>query len=87
MQTIKLNNGAEIPILGFGVFQITDPTECERSVVDAIQMQRERIIFFKMNYCYQSPQNIKKALLRSFFAGLYKEELSPLQNQPAKKEC
>ena len=32
-----MNNGVEIPILGFGVFQITDPTECERSVVDAIQ--------------------------------------------------
>jgi len=37
MQNIKLNNGVEIPILGFGVFQITDLTECERSVVDAIQ--------------------------------------------------
>jgi 2,5-diketo-D-gluconate reductase A len=37
MQTIKLNNGVEIPILGFGVFQITDPTECERSVLEAIQ--------------------------------------------------
>lgn len=37
MQNIKLNNGVEIPILGFGVFQITDPAECERSVVDAIQ--------------------------------------------------
>jgi len=37
MQTIKLNNGVEIPILGFGVFQIADPAECERSVVDAIQ--------------------------------------------------
>jgi len=37
MQTVKLNNGMEIPILGFGVFQITNPTECERSVVDAIQ--------------------------------------------------
>ena len=37
MQTVKLNNGVEIPILGFGVFQITDPSECERSVVDAIQ--------------------------------------------------
>ena len=37
MQTVKLNNGVEIPILGFGVFQIVDPTECERSVVDAIQ--------------------------------------------------
>lgn len=37
MLTEKLNNGVEIPILGFGVFQITDPAECERSVVDAIQ--------------------------------------------------
>jgi len=38
MQTIKLNNGVEIPILGFGVFQITDPAECERSVIDAIEV-------------------------------------------------
>jgi len=37
MQTVKLNNGVEIPILGFGVFQITDPAECERSVIDAIE--------------------------------------------------
>ena len=37
MQTVKLNNDVEVPILGFGVFQITDPAECERSVVDAIQ--------------------------------------------------
>jgi len=38
MQTVKLNNGVEIPILGFGVFQITDLAECERSVVDAIEI-------------------------------------------------
>ncbi len=37
METAKLNNGVEVPILGFGVFQITDPVECARSVVDAIQ--------------------------------------------------
>ena len=37
MQSVKLNNGVEMPILGFGVFQITDVPECERSVVDAIQ--------------------------------------------------
>jgi len=36
MQTVKLNNGVEMPILGFGVFQVTDLAECERSVVDAI---------------------------------------------------
>jgi 2,5-diketo-D-gluconate reductase A len=38
MQTVKLNNGVEIPILGFGVFQIADAVECERSVVDAIEV-------------------------------------------------
>jgi 2,5-diketo-D-gluconate reductase A len=37
MQTVQLNNGVEIPILGFGVFQITDANICECSVVDAIQ--------------------------------------------------
>jgi 2,5-diketo-D-gluconate reductase A len=37
MQNVKLNNDVEIPILGFGVFQINDSSECERSMVDAIQ--------------------------------------------------
>lgn len=36
METVKLNNGVEMPILGFGVFQVTDLSECERSVIDAI---------------------------------------------------
>jgi diketogulonate reductase-like aldo/keto reductase len=35
--TVKLNNGVAMPILGFGVFQVSDPKECERSVLDAIQ--------------------------------------------------
>ncbi len=35
--TVKLNNGVEMPILGFGVFQVPDPKECERSVFDAIE--------------------------------------------------
>jgi 2,5-diketo-D-gluconate reductase A len=35
--TLKLNNGVKMPILGFGVFQVPDPKECERSVYDAIE--------------------------------------------------
>ena len=35
MQTVKLNNGVEMPILGYGVF-LVDPKECERCVTDAI---------------------------------------------------
>jgi len=37
MQYVTLNNGIQMPIVGFGVFQIADPKECERSVVDAIE--------------------------------------------------
>lgn len=36
--TVTLNNGVEMPILGFGVFQVPDPAECERSVRDAINV-------------------------------------------------
>jgi 2,5-diketo-D-gluconate reductase A len=37
MQTVKLNNGIEMPLLGFGVFQMTDAAECERAVIDALE--------------------------------------------------
>ncbi|WP_045688818.1 aldo/keto reductase [Hymenobacter sp. AT01-02] len=37
MQTVELNNGVEMPLLGFGVFQVPDPAECERSVLEAIK--------------------------------------------------
>lgn len=37
MKTIILNNGIKMPILGFGVFQITDLEECENSVIEAIK--------------------------------------------------
>lgn len=35
--SVTLNNGVKMPLLGFGVFQIPDPVECERSVIDAVQ--------------------------------------------------
>src|SRR5690606_24229884 len=37
MEKVILNNGVEMPILGFGVFQVTDLEECEQSVITAIQ--------------------------------------------------
>lgn len=37
MNTVTLNNGIQMPLLGFGVFQMTNPTECERAVIDAIE--------------------------------------------------
>lgn len=37
MKTIKLNNGIEMPQLGYGVYQVS-PEECERCVSDAISV-------------------------------------------------
>lgn len=36
MKTITLNNGVEMPQIGYGVYQVT-PAECERCVSDAIK--------------------------------------------------
>lgn len=36
MKTVKLNNNIEMPLVGFGVFQINDPNECEQAVLDAL---------------------------------------------------
>jgi diketogulonate reductase-like aldo/keto reductase len=38
ISTVTLNNGVAMPSLGFGVFQVPDPAECERSVRDAIDV-------------------------------------------------
>lgn len=37
MQYVTLNNGNKIPLEGFGVFQITDPLECEKVVLQALE--------------------------------------------------
>lgn len=36
VETVKLNNGVEMPLEGFGVFQVPDPAQCEQAVLDAI---------------------------------------------------
>jgi len=38
MENVILNNGIEMPVLGFGVYQVTDLTECETSVLEAINV-------------------------------------------------
>lgn len=38
MQIVKLNNGVEMPILGFGVYQVPDYNECERVVLEALEV-------------------------------------------------
>lgn len=36
--SVKLNNGVDMPLLGFGVFQVADLKECERAVSDALRV-------------------------------------------------
>ena len=37
IETVKLNNGIEMPLEGFGVFQVPDHAVCEQAVLDAIE--------------------------------------------------
>lgn len=36
MQSVKLNNNVEMPVLGFGVYQVTDAAQCEQAVTEAL---------------------------------------------------
>jgi|SRR6185312_2255689 len=69
MEKVKLNNGLEMPILGFGVFQVTDLAECERSVVEAIG-SGYRLIDTAQSYLNE--EAVGKAIKRS---GVPREDL------------
>jgi diketogulonate reductase-like aldo/keto reductase len=62
MQKVVLNNGVEMPILGFGVFQIADQEECERSVFDALQTGYRLI---DTASAYQNEEAVGRAIKRS----------------------
>lgn len=62
MQTIKLNNGIEMPIIGFGVFQVKDLSECERSVIDAINTGYRLI---DTAQSYENEEAVGKAIQKS----------------------
>lgn len=69
MQKVTLNNGVEMPILGFGVFQINDPAECEQSVLDALETGY-RLIDTAVSY--QNEEAVGKAIRAS---GVPREEI------------
>ncbi|MGF9644698.1 aldo/keto reductase [Paenibacillus sp. MABNS29] len=69
MQKVTLNNGIEMPILGFGVYQIQDTNECEQSVYDAI-MAGYRLIDTAASYLNE--EAVGRAIKRS---GVAREEL------------
>ncbi|SEA54045.1 aldo/keto reductase [Paenibacillus sp. 276b] len=69
MEKVILNNGVEMPIMGFGVYQIADQNECEQSVYDAI-MAGYRLIDTAASYLNE--EAVGRAIKRS---GVPREEL------------
>jgi diketogulonate reductase-like aldo/keto reductase len=69
MKTKILNNGVEMPLLGFGVYQVTDPEVCETSVLEAIKTGYRLI---DTAYIYGNEEAVGGAIKKS---GVAREEL------------
>lgn len=69
MQTVTLNNGVKMPIIGFGVYQIPDAEECENAVYEAL-MAGYRLIDTAAGYLNE--EAVGHAIKRS---GVSREEL------------
>lgn len=69
MQNAVLNNGVEMPILGFGVYQISDAEECERSVYEAMRTGYRLI---DTAAAYGNEEAVGRAIKRS---GVAREEV------------
>ncbi len=67
--TVKLNNGVEMPMLGFGVYQIPDAAECERAVSDALAAGYRLI---DTAAAYENEEAVGRAIRRS---GVPRQEL------------
>ena len=69
IETEKLNNGVEMPLEGFGVFQVPDPAQCEQAVLDAIASGYRLIDTAAV---YMNEEAVGKAIAKS---GVAREEL------------
>ncbi len=68
METVKLNNGIEMPIIGYGVYQV-DPAECERCVSDALSVGYRMI---DTAQAYNNEEGVGAAVKKS---GIRREDL------------
>jgi diketogulonate reductase-like aldo/keto reductase len=67
--TTTLRNGVEMPLLGFGVFQIADPAVCEQCVVDALTVGYRLL---DTAASYRNEEAVGRGIARS---GVPREEL------------
>ncbi|MBR5989158.1 MAG: aldo/keto reductase, partial [Prevotella sp.] len=68
METFRLSNGVEMPLLGYGVFQVS-PDECERCVSDALSVGYRLI---DTAQAYQNEEGVGNAWRKS---GIKREDL------------
>lgn len=61
MNTVKLSNSLEMPLLGYGVFQV-NPDECERCVSDAIEVGYRLIDTAQI---YKNEEGVGRAVAKS----------------------
>ena len=67
METVKLNQGAEMPLEGFGVFQIPDAAQCEQVTYEAIQTGYRLI---DTAAAYMNEEAVGKAVARAIADGI-----------------
>ncbi|WP_297272790.1 aldo/keto reductase [uncultured Bacteroides sp.] len=68
MKTVKLNNGIEMPQMGYGVYQVS-PYECERCVSDALQVGYRMI---DTAQAYHNEKGVGNAIKKS---GIARQEI------------
>nr|WP_154893146.1 aldo/keto reductase [Paenibacillus xylanexedens] len=68
MEYVTLNNGVQMPILGYGVYQIPDQDECEKCVLDAISVGYRSI---DTAQAYRNEEAVGRAIQKS---GVPREE-------------
>lgn len=64
-----MNNGVKMPLLGFGVYQVTDLAECERSVEEALRVDYRLI---DTAAAYRNEEAVGRAIRQ---AGLPRDEV------------
>lgn len=68
MKTVKLNNGIEMPQMGYGIYQVS-PYECERCVSDALQVGYRMI---DTAQAYHNEEGVGNAIKKS---GIARQEI------------
>ena len=71
MENLKLSNCVEMPLEGFGVFQVPDPNECKNAVLEAIKAGYRLIDTAAI---YMNEKAVGEAIKRAISEGIVKRE-------------